>query len=170
MKKILLRGIGVGFRVENVFLYPLPLSPPGPGGAVFDPREKEIREGDGALTPTRLTENYGSGYKTIVYYDSVAAMMEKAEVDEVMIGTRCNTHTQIAIEVMKYNIPIFLEKPVCTTMAQARALYQASLTYTSQAVISFPLRMSAFPQKTRELIDAGAPGAVRQIEAVNPVT
>jgi len=170
MKKIRLGVIGYGSRMHTVLRYLCKLHHEADVVAILDPREKEIREGDSALTPTRLTENYGSGYKSIGYYDSVAAMMEKAEVDAVMIGTRCNTHTRIAVEVMKYNIPIFLEKPVCTTMDQVRALYRASLTYTSQAVISFPLRMSAFARKTRELIDAGAVGEVRQIEAVNHVT
>ncbi|NRA36862.1 MAG: Gfo/Idh/MocA family oxidoreductase [Planctomycetes bacterium] len=162
--------VGYGSRMHHVLRYLCKLHHEASVVAIVDPREEEIRQRDEDLTETRLIENYGADYKNIVYYKTIQEMLDTAEVDGVLIGTRCNTHTDIAIEVMKKNIPIFLEKPVCTTVEQVQALYQASLEYKSQAVISFPLRMSTFAQKTRQLIESGIIGKVRQVEAINHVT
>jgi len=170
MKKVKLGIVGYGSRMHNVLRYMCKLHHEVNIVAIVDPREDEIKVSNADLTETRLIENYGKEYKSIVYYKSVEEMMNKAELDAVMIGTRCNTHTEVAVEVMKYNIPMFLEKPVCTTIEQVKELYKASLKYKSQAVISFPLRMSLFAQRTKQMIDEGAIGKVRQIEAVNHVT
>ena len=51
-------------------------------------------------------------------------MLEKEALDGVCIGTRCSTHTHYALMVASKGIPMFLEKPVCTTYEDLDRLKQ----------------------------------------------
>lgn len=158
--------IGYGSRMHDVLRYLCKLHHEVSVAAIVDPRQEEIVAHNKTLSETRLLENFGKNYSDIVFYDTVDEMLDTAGVDGVLIGTRCNTHTDLAIQAMKWNLPLFLEKPVCTSIDQVRALYKASLDYKSEAVVSFPLRMSLTVRRTRELIEAGEIGKVHQIQAV----
>jgi predicted dehydrogenase len=170
MNKVLRVGVvGYGSRLHHVLRYMCKLHHEVQVVAIVDPRAEDIRSQNEKLTETRLTENFGSEYKNIQYYGTIADMVESVELDGLMIGTRCNTHTELAIEAMKTQLPIFLEKPVSTTMAQIEQLYRSSRDYKNEMVVSFPLKMSIFAQKTRQLIEDGVIGKVRHVEAVNHV-
>lgn len=112
-----------------------------------------------------------SGYKAeeVTFYDDIDEMMQKEKLDGVMIGTPCKSHTDIAIKVMKYNIPMFLEKPVAISLEQVKALEEASKSYTAEAVVSFPLRLTPICQLAKEIIDSGRLGRIEHVEAVNNV-
>ena len=44
----------------------------------------------------------------IRFYTDAREMLDNEELDGCMIGTRCNTHTSYAVEVLRRNIPLFL--------------------------------------------------------------
>ena len=46
------------------------------------------------------------------FYGSIDEMVRSSKPDALLVGTRCNLHTEIAVEVEKYHLPVFLEKPV----------------------------------------------------------
>lgn len=105
----------------------------------------------------------------VVFYPTLKKMVSQARLDGVLIGTRCNLHTRYALEALKYDIPLFLEKPVSVTMAQAKALEMASEKTKCPVVVSFPLRVSPIAEMTRKLIDEGAVGKPIHVNAVNYV-
>ncbi|MGL6174603.1 MAG: Gfo/Idh/MocA family protein, partial [Cellulosilyticaceae bacterium] len=107
--------------------------------------------------------------ENIHYYENVEEMLEVEKLDGIMIGTRCNTHTDLARQVMEKNIPLFLEKPVSINQEQLEHLYEASKTYKSEAVVSFPLRVSPMVDLAKELINKGEIGTIQQVQAVNNV-
>lgn len=86
-----------------------------------------------------------------------------------MIGTRCVLHTEMAIKVTKYNIPLFLEKPVAINFEQLKKLDASFKNFTSPTVISFPLRLSPLVQSTKEIINSGKIGTVEAFVAYNDV-
>ena len=96
-QKMRLGVVGYGSRMHHVLRYLCKLHHEASVVAIVDPREEEIRQRDEDLTETRLIENYGADYKNIVYYKTIQEMLDTAEVDGVLIATRCNTHTDIAI-------------------------------------------------------------------------
>ena len=55
--------------------------------------------------------DYGEG---INFYTEAEEMLKEEQLDGVCIGTRCSSHTKYAVLVSKYNLPLFLEKPVST--------------------------------------------------------
>ena len=107
--------------------------------------------------------------ETIRYYKTAREMLDSEELDGCMIGTRCNTHTSYAVEVLRRNIPLFLEKPVSVTMEQLRALDAAGKATAAQTVVSFPLRASLPVRKAKAIIDSGEIGEVQHVQAWNNV-
>ena len=67
--------------------------------------EMEIDKIDGLLRQCPMHP------ENIHFYDTAEEMLEKEELDGVMVGTNCNTHAHFAKLVMEKNLPLFLEKP-----------------------------------------------------------
>lgn len=105
----------------------------------------------------------------VVFFQTTDEMMRKANLDAVAIGTQCHLHTPYAIEVSKYDIPLFLEKPVAVNMEQANHLEKAYETSRCRVIVSFPLRVSPLYELTREYIRNGSVGRPEHIMAVNYV-
>lgn len=126
--------------------------------AAVDPREDVIRKNIDADKLGNLT-----------FFTDVDEMLATVEPDAVMIGTTCNFHTEYAMKVLALNLPLFLEKPVSITKEQVQQLHAASLTSTSEMVVSFPLRLSRLAQMAKEILDAGTIGEIANVQAVNNV-
>jgi len=107
--------------------------------------------------------------KDVVFYKNLKEMMSKAKLDALAIGTRCSMHTPFAIEAAKYDIPLFLEKPVSVTMKQAVALDKAFQKSKCKVVVSFPLRVSPLCVLSRQYIEEGAVGSPEHILGINYV-
>jgi len=107
--------------------------------------------------------------KDVVFYHSLDEMVSKAKPDALAIGTRCNLHTPYAIGASKYDLPLFLEKPVSNSMEQAVQLEAAFGKSKCQAVVSFPLRVSPLCDLAHQYIKEGAVGHPEHIMAVNYV-
>src|SRR3954470_912817 len=92
--------------------------------AVADPRAEEIRAaGDEFL-------------KEASFYQTADELLAHAgELDGVMIGTRCNLHTELACKVAPTNLPLFLEKPVAITFDQARQLEETFRNFQAPTVV-----------------------------------
>ena len=103
-------------------------------------------------------------------FSDVDELVCKTRPDALAIGTNCNTHAEFAVRVAKYNLPLFLEKPVAISMEQAQAL-EAAYGHDGgdKVVVSFPLRVTPLCRRSKQLIDQGAIGRVDHVMAVNYV-
>ena len=151
--------IGVGARIRGVVYDALrDLDPDVHIAAFIDPDEAGAR--------TRLADD---DRETAICYSSVDEMVRKEQLDGLAIGTRCNLHTEYAIQAAKYDLPLFLEKPISVSMEQAVALEEAFVNSRCQAVVSFPLRVSTLCVLAREYLADGAVGNLEHIMATNYV-
>lgn len=126
---------------------------------VVDPDEEGVR--------ARLAE---SDRKDVVFYKTLDEMARSANPDAVAIGTRCNLHTDYAVQAAKYDLPLFLEKPVSISMEQAVKLEAAFDNSRCRVLVSFPLRVSPLCELAHKLIaEEGAVGRPDHIAAVNYV-
>jgi predicted dehydrogenase len=128
--------------------------------AVCDPREDEIK---------RDLEDKGQDVDNIIFYADPDEMLDNANLDAAMIGTRCSLHAQMAIKVLERNLPLYLEKPIATNMADLIKLRDASAKTKSEVVVSFPLRVTPLVQMAKEIIDSGKIGNVEHVVAWNDV-
>lgn len=150
--------IGYGNRISHmakaldVFGFPYRVA------AIADPRNAEIEaDNDPFLADTR-------------FYESADEMLAHPdELDGVMVGTRCDLHTDMACKVAATGLPLFLEKPVAITFEQVKRLAESYRDVTTPTVVSFPLRMTPIVQTVKEIVESGRIGSVEQVVAFNDV-
>ncbi len=108
-------------------------------------------------------------YSKVRYYSDARQMLDTEKLDGVLIGTRCSTHTEYALLVAEYNLPLYLEKPVCTTYDDLERLkgipHMEDIT-----VVSYPLRTSKKLEFVKELVDSGKIGKIEHVQAFDNVT
>lgn len=103
------------------------------------------------------------------WFDSAEDMLNGVQLDGVLIGTRCSLHTDMALKVLPTGLPLFLEKPVATTLEDLQRLQQGYAASSSQVVVSFPLRVTSMVQLVKDIIDSGKIGTVEHVQAINNV-
>lgn len=126
--------------------------------AVVDPDE------DGARS--RLGERDA---KEVKFYKSLDEMVRQGKIDGLIIGTRCHMHAEQAVQASKYDIPLFLEKPVAINASQLESLERAFANSRCEVVVSFPLRVSPLCRLARQFIANGALGRCEHVHAINYV-
>jgi len=124
--------------------------------AIADPRGPELK--------TELEE---LAHTTI--YEDADAMLDREELDGALIGTRCSLHAPMAVKVAARKLPLFLEKPVATSLDQVRALDEAFTDDAAPVVVSFPLRLTSLALTAKEIIDSGRLGSIEHVQAWNNV-
>ena len=110
-----------------------------------------------------------NGFENVNYYTDAEKMLENEKLDGICIGTRCSLHTHYAMLVAKYNIPLFLEKPVCTTYKDLDRL-KSIPHMNDKTVVSFPLRLSNVCSYVKSIVDSGRLGEITHVQAYNNVT
>lgn len=119
------------------------------------------------IDPDSVKKRYAD-LPDVQYFTDAEQMLQTCKPDGVLIGTRCSTHAHFSLLCAQYDIPIFLEKPVCTTFEDLARL-QALQNYSDKVVVSFPLRRSAIVEKVKEILDSGRIGRIAQVQAYNNV-
>ena len=150
--------VGFGLRAGGIYRILKELDPDFRLGGIVDPDEKNIRG--------KLPEEE----RKVPFFKDLADLLKKGKVDAVLIGTRCNLHTELAVQALKYKIPIWLEKPVSISMEQALTLEKACRKKTDRILVSFPLRATPVYERTREIINSGRLGRIVHFNAVNYVS
>ncbi len=126
----------------------------------------------GVLDPDveRVRSRLPARFSGVPFYDSVGALTRGARPTALLVGTRCNLHTEYAIQVRDLDLPLFLEKPVSISMQQARRLEAAYAGRYERVVVSFPLRVSSLTELISERIRSGSLGSPEHIAATNYVS
>ncbi len=148
-------GVRMGYLLNEVFR---PADPQLRVVGVIDPDKKKAR--------ARLTPTEG---RSVKFCSSVRELLKQTKPDAVAIGSRCDLHTPYAVELLAEGLPLYLEKPISTSIAQAEELEKAAGTTTSKIVVSFPLRMSPLCRKVHEMIGTGVLGTAEHLLGVNYV-
>lgn len=120
--------------------------------------------------PAAVLERLPAGKRTgIRFFNTLGELLREGRPDALAVGTRCDLHATYAIAAAGTGLPLFLEKPVATTMADARALERAFADAAGEVVVSFPLRVSALAGMARAKLAAGVIGRLEHVLAVNYV-
>lgn len=164
MKTLNIGIIGYGLRAKGVFslLYRLEKDAKIRLAAVCDvkPQDQlkaEIEKQEIDISDTR-------------FYTDTDLMLEKEELDGIIIGTRCTLHTPLAVKVLKRGIPLFLEKPVAVTYDDWHLLKKTYEQYGGRVVVSFPLRCTPLVREAKNIIESGDIGPIQHVAAFNYVT
>lgn len=103
------------------------------------------------------------------FYETAEEMLDKEELDGVMVGTNCDTHSYFAQMVLEKGLPLFLEKPVGICREDLELLEECDSRPHAPVVVSFPLRATQMIQEAKQIIDSGLIGKVDHVQAFNDV-
>jgi len=100
-------------------------------------------------------------------YTELRKMIEKENLDGVLIETTTHARAWIAVQVLQMGMDAYIEKPMCLTIEEGRAMVEAArygkcITQIGTQQRSIPLNNYAC-----DLIQAGAIGKVRVVLAPN---
>ncbi|WP_409345854.1 Gfo/Idh/MocA family protein [Paenibacillus sp. MBLB4367] len=149
--------IGYGGRIHNVAEEIMKVDPQCRISAICDIRNEEIRQ-----TFER------EGRSDVAFYESPEELAS-SKPDGILIGTRCSSHTEVALKVFPSGIPVYMEKPVATTYADLLRLKDGYEKHKPPVIVSFPLRGIVHVRLAKEIVDSGKIGAVEHVQAVNNV-
>ena len=160
---IRLAVIGLGERSAWMLKLMAEVEPHVRLDVVVDPARDQARK--------RLSESHIAVADALGEFDDVDAFLAgAADVDAVILGTRCLLHTPMAVKLAPLGLPLFIEKPVAISWQQLAAVREAyPPARGEQVVVSFPLRRTPLYEAVLDLVRSGRTGVVNQLQAVNYV-
>jgi predicted dehydrogenase len=111
-------------------------------------------------SPERLAqagEHFGIGAQ----YPEYRAMLDRGDLDGVVVATPHATHYAIASDVLAHGIPLMLEKPMVLTAHEARALVAQAEQHAVPLVIGYPYHFIDQHARLRARIAEGALGQLQ---------
>ena len=99
------------------------------------------------------------------FFDSAGSLLE--EVDAVVVCSENKNHARDVIPALQGGVHVLCEKPISTTIEDARAMIQASETSGSQLRTAFPVRYLPSVVRAREIVRGGALGRVLALNGTN---
>jgi myo-inositol 2-dehydrogenase/D-chiro-inositol 1-dehydrogenase len=111
-----------------------------------------------------IEEFVGQGGAEPVRYRDLTAACNDADVDALMICTPNHTHAQVFDVAAKSGKPIFLEKPMATTVADARRIVEIAREYPAFVQVGLQYRYKApYVEAQHEVRDRRSIGDVKTI-------
>lgn len=115
----------------------------------------------GGVTSTSLAKKFGFSHSTTDYHE----ILNDADVDLVMITTRHNLHASMAIEVLKQNKHVFVEKPLALNKAELDELIAAVNQSKGSITVGFNRRFSPHSLKIKQHIGTGPMNIIATMNA-----
>ena len=94
-------------------------------------------------------------------YGDWRALVEDRNVDAVAIATMPALQAKVAVAALALSKPVFAEKPMASTLADARAMLSAAQGKPTMIDFNFPQVMAW--QRAKTLLDDGAVGNLRHV-------
>ncbi len=118
--------------------------------AICDPHPESIEE---ALKITQVVDTY----------DNLVDFLRRDDLDVVVVATPNHTHTNIVSTLVKKGPHLLIEKPLATTVKEAKVLHSLLSDYQSLAWIGMEYRYAPPVAKAIEKSDSGQIGTLRML-------
>jgi predicted dehydrogenase len=102
-------------------------------------------------------------------YSDFREMIEKEKLDGVMIETTTHARAWITIHAMQMGVDTYIEKPMCLTIAEGRAMVRAARKYQRVTQVGTQQRSMPINNWASDLVKNGAIGKIRAVLAPNYV-
>lgn len=101
-----------------------------------------------------VAEKYTSPQPYLDYRE----MLEKEDLDAVIIATPTSTHAEIALNCLKAKKNILIEKPIARNLSEAKEINAAAKKYKKIAMVGMNLRFRPDAMLMRSIINSGELG------------
>ncbi|QUH29938.1 Gfo/Idh/MocA family protein [Vallitalea guaymasensis] len=102
-------------------------------------------------------------YSDIMCYDNHHDMLEDSNIDAVIVATPHYDHPSIAIDALKANKHVVIEKPAGVYTKAVREMNEVGNNTDRVFAIMYNQRTDPYYSKVKELIDAGELGEIRRV-------
>ena len=113
-----------------------------------------------------FVESVGDGKKWSRYED-FREMIEKENLDGVMVETTTHARAWVTIQAMQAGLDTYIEKPMCLTIAEGRAMVNAAQKYDSVTQVGTQQRSMPINNWASDLVKNGAIGKIKTVLAPN---
>ena len=96
-------------------------------------------------------------------YGDWRALIADKDIDAVAIATVPSLQTEIALEALKAGKPVFAEKPMASTLDEARAMFEAASKSGLPTGIDFNFHQVMAWQRAKAMLDDGVIGKLRHV-------
>ncbi len=96
-------------------------------------------------------------------YGDWRALVEDPDVQAVAIATLPSLQAQIAIRALELGKPVFIEKPMASDLARARAMLDKARQTGLPTMIDFNFHQIMSWQRAKDMLDDGAIGRLRHV-------
>ena len=144
--------IGAGNRGIHCFGLHIENHPDAQLVALCDPNEVRAVESQKIL---------GGSYGI---YTSLEKMLDSEKLDGVIVTSPDYCHTENALALLSCNIPVLIDKPLATSVADCQKVIATSEEHNALAMMGFNLRRNPVLLRLKEIIDSGVLGRVFLIE------
>jgi D-xylose 1-dehydrogenase (NADP+, D-xylono-1,5-lactone-forming) len=110
-------------------------------------------------------ERFASEVGIARHYSSYDALLADREIDAIYNPLPNSLHAEWSIRAAAAGKHVLCEKPLAVTAAEARAVFAAARQHGVNVVEGYPYRAQPQTLKLQELLDSGALGRVRIIQA-----
>ena len=93
-------------------------------------------------------------------YSDFREMIEKEKLDGVMVETTTHARAWIAIQAMQAGVDTYIEKPMCLTIAEGRAMVNAARKHKTVTQVGTQQRSMPLNNWASDLVKNGAIGKV----------
>ncbi|NUQ63649.1 MAG: Gfo/Idh/MocA family oxidoreductase [Pirellulales bacterium] len=100
-------------------------------------------------------------------YDDFRMMIEKEKLDAVMVETTTHARAWIAMIAMQMGMDAYIEKPMCLTIAEGRAMVHAARKYNRVTQVGTQQRSMPINNWASDLVKNGAIGKIKTVLAPN---
>lgn len=98
------------------------------------------------------------------WYTSYQAMLDSEKLDAVTVAVPTKYHKDCALAVMEKKIPLLLEKPIASTIAEAQEIIDYSRTHNVPLMIGHIERFNPAVIELKKRLEAGELGDIYKIE------
>ena len=100
-------------------------------------------------------------------YENFHEMYDKEKLDGVMIETTTHARAWVAIQAMQAGMDVYIEKPMCLTIAEGRYMVSAARKYDRVTQVGTQQRSMPINNWASDLVKNGAIGKVHTVLAPN---
>ncbi|MAG56495.1 MAG: oxidoreductase [Planctomycetes bacterium] len=97
-------------------------------------------------------------YSDVAIHDSYESMLEREELDFVVVCTPPDSHAAVAVDAAQRGLHVFMEKPFTLSLADGRRACEAAQTAGIVNQVGYFLRFNDVFREVKTLLDAGALG------------
>jgi len=120
-----------------------------------------------------LAQDYAKRHNVPRWYSDADELINDNEVNAIYIATPPESHAELSIKALKVGKPVYVEKPMALNHDQCQQMIKASEESGAPLFVAYYRRALPGFLKTKELIDSGEIGSVKQVniqmyKAVSP--